>query len=136
MKLSNFVPFEESLKLKNLGFNENCFAHYNPNGVFFWKILCSDEDNDHTLSVKDIMEHSAIGYIEAPFYFQAFNWFRSMPYDFSIFEKFRFNDKFYGGYVKERGKLLGLPFGSNFVNYQDAEFACLKELIKFLENKV
>ena len=69
-----FVTYEQAVALKELGFDERCFGHYNPNGVFFWKILCSDEDNDHTLSVKDIMEHVADGYVEAPLYQQAFRW--------------------------------------------------------------
>jgi len=53
---NEFITYEQAVALKELGFDERCFGHYNPNGVFFWKILCSDEDNDHTLSVKDIME--------------------------------------------------------------------------------
>jgi hypothetical protein len=66
-----FVTYDQAVALKELGLDKPCFVYYNPNGVFMWKILCSDEDNDHTLSIKDIMEHKAEGYIEAPLKQQA-----------------------------------------------------------------
>lgn len=69
-----FVSYEIAKQLKDKGFDKPCFAHYNPNGVFMRKIMCSDEDNDHTLSIKDIMEHKADGYIEAPLYQQVLDW--------------------------------------------------------------
>jgi hypothetical protein len=69
-----FVSYELATLLKEKGFNENCFAHYNPNEVFFWKILCADEETDFTLSIKDIMEHKAESYIEAPMYQEVIDW--------------------------------------------------------------
>lgn len=72
-----FVTYELALLAKEKGFDEPCFVHYNPNGVFMWKILCCDEDDDYTLSIKNIMEHKADGYIEAPIHQQLLLWFRN-----------------------------------------------------------
>ena len=83
---NDFVPREQVMDLKEFGFAESTLAHYNPNGVFLWKILCSDEGNDHTLSSKDFIQHKVERHIEAPYYFQAFRWIReNTRYRFYIF---------------------------------------------------
>jgi len=140
---NEFITYEQAVALKELGFDERCFGHYNPNGVFFWKILCSDEDNDHTLSVKDIMEHVADGYVEAPLYQQAFRWFRekhnlcgevytvnmgAIDYTFQIRDLYSEDIKhdnfeaYTGGYV------------GTFLTYEEAESACLDKLIEICKN--
>ena len=52
----DFVPYEEALALKELGFNEPCFAWYNENGT--------------------LLSFNNIGYTSAPTFQQAFRWFR------------------------------------------------------------
>lgn len=55
-----FVPYKESLELKELGFNEPCFSFYE-NGVFiFW--------------YNSVQENDLIQNCIAPLYQQAFNW--------------------------------------------------------------
>ena len=71
-----FVLFEIASILKSKGFDEICLKHYNPNGVLFWKFLCADEDEDYTLSIKDILEFKSEGYINAPQFYQVMDWFR------------------------------------------------------------
>jgi hypothetical protein len=34
-----FLPYTESLELKELGFNEPCFKVGNPNGVICWRFI-------------------------------------------------------------------------------------------------
>jgi hypothetical protein len=133
-----FVTYEHSLALKELGFDERCFGHYNPNGVFFWKILCSDEDNDHTLSVKDIMEHVADGYVEAPLYQQAFRWFREKHNLFCEIQMDRttepkfcfviFKYEHFGNYEKVEVDEWYL-----YRTYEEAEHVCLDKLIQIVK---
>ncbi len=126
-----FVTYEQALTLKELGFDERCFGHYNPNGVFFWKILCSDEDNDHTLSVKDIMEHVADGYVEAPLYQQAFRWFKE-----------KHNIRVWTEWGSEYLCCAMIQYSSGMkecidccLNDEEAEQACLDKLIEICKNK-
>ena len=127
-----FVNYNSALALKELGFDERCFGHYTPNGVFFWKILCSDEDNDHTLSVKDIMEHVADGYVEAPLYQQAFRWFREKHgLIYSIGHMGHSNTWAY--------EIINISMpGPNYgyaETYEEAEQACLDKLIELIRNE-
>ena len=136
---NEFITYEQAVALKELGFDERCFGHYNPNGVFFWKILCSDEDNDHTLSVKDIMEHVADGYVEAPLYQQAFRWFREkygligqpMPLCISYPGKVTH----YGWSIVSNQNSIDWENEDNgFKIYEEAESACLDKLIEICKN--
>lgn len=133
MKNKEFVKYEQALALKELGFDERCFGHYNPNGVFFWKILCSDEDNDHTLSVKDIMEHVADGYVEAPLYQQAFRWFRDNHGLIGLVEGGYDNGKNIFTYVIWEGFKDNM-IDEYFISYEEAEQACLDKLIQLLKD--
>ena len=127
----DFVTYDQAVALKELGLDKPCFVYYNPNGVFMWKILCSDEDNDHTLSIKDIMEHKAEGYIEAPLKQQVFRWFRE-KYGYWSYNKEatkgtcrfyieKFDEKFFNSVL----------FGS----YEETENACIDKLIELVKNK-
>jgi hypothetical protein len=134
-----FIPYEQASALKELGFKEACYSHYNPNGVLFWKLMCSSEDNDHTLSIDDILYHFAEGYIEAPSYEETFKWFRrEHGYYSAIVPKKSYPDNFVSGlewYVEicgGDGKEIG-PEGT--YSYGEAEFACLQQLIGIMNRK-
>jgi len=64
---NNFLPYQESLELKELGFNEKCAAHYLGDGEEYlelkWEIYRNDSINTSKL-------------IQAPLYQQAFKFFR------------------------------------------------------------
>lgn len=140
---NEFCTYEQSLALKELGFDKPCFSYYNPNGVFMWKIMCSDEDNDHTLSIKDIMEHKAEGYVECPLKQQAFKFFRekyghyseirvgctqidgSIGYEWWIWEP--------NGVEEWSPEAPGEEW--SYDTYEDAENACLDKLIEIVKNK-
>ena len=61
-----FIPYEQALELKELGFDEKCLARYFKDGksIFY----------THSKIYKD--------YVSAPLYQQAFRWFRE-KYDFT-----------------------------------------------------
>jgi hypothetical protein len=59
-----FIPYEESLVLKELGFDEPCYGYYGSHQVYFWTVKTPGHyDNDNNA-------------LPAPLYQQAFRWFR------------------------------------------------------------
>jgi len=130
-----FISYEQALALKELGFDERCFAHYNPNGVFFWKILCSDEDCDHTLSIKDILEHKADNYIEAPMYRQAFRWFEDKHNLFvNITTETNVNEIIGFNATIVSWKFSPINLGG-FMIKETAEITCLDKLLELTKMK-
>ena len=128
--MKDFVAYDEAKALNELRFTCDGFAHYNPNGVFMWKIMCSDEENDHTLSIKDIMLHKAEGYIEAPIYSEVFKWFREEKGLFTYPSKTvdKLGSWYY--FVIEDKKTT-VTEGS--FSYDIAELNCLRTLIEIVK---
>jgi hypothetical protein len=99
-----FIPYEQALALKELGFDESCFAIYDK------KILKS-------LGAMQRKNSTYPDIITAPLYQQAFRWFREkydLKKDYGIFphHTIMFNYIINGG------------------NQEQAELECLKKLIE------
>jgi hypothetical protein len=115
-----FIPYEQALELKELGFDEKCFQIYNHNGFYDgWS---------------NIPKHLMKTFIDAPLYQQAFRWFRE-KYQLYAWIKVEYE---YGGitptyYItgKRQDDIPGGPFNT----YEEAELACLKKLIEIIKNK-
>ena len=72
-----FIPYEQALELKELGFNESCFFIYSRDGNALNR---SDEpQNSQELYERTIQPNT---YVVAPLYQQAFRWFRE-KYEFT-----------------------------------------------------
>lgn len=119
-----FVPYEEALTLKELGFDEPCFDNYNAHG-FLWQMRM-----DKQLKIK--------GACLAPTFSQVFRWFRENYklhsyvdiqnvkldwYDYEILE------------VKNGEYNNDLHIDMNFKSHEEAELACLRKLIEIVKNK-
>lgn len=143
-----FIPYEQALALKELGFDENCFGYYHykkyyQNGLDFANIIfkhqCKLIDKSFILYPNDeikrdtyILEKDKSNYFcKAPLYQQAFRWFRDKyniwnwverytESDFYIFQIPSANLKKVQGYYK---------------TYEKAELECLKKLIEIVKNK-
>lgn len=104
-----FIPYEQALALKELGFDEPCFATYYPN-----KQLDTKNYQNCTNTVG-----SKYDQLTTPLYQQAFRWFRKKyNYHFSA-NKFT-NGKWTTTYTREY-----------YDSYEEAELACLRKLIEF-----
>jgi hypothetical protein len=120
---TEFIPYEQAVELKELGFDEPCLAFYN--GKF---LESTDYDFDNGTS-KDIGLC-----IVTPLYQQAFRWFREKHGLVGII-KFGTNDFTYNVY-NEDGMGLLIKESLNFNgNYEEAELECLKKLIEITKNK-
>lgn len=100
-----FVPYEEALELKELGFDEECMFSYK-------KTLLQVE-------------------LAAPLYQQAFRWFRE-KHQLPSWVYTSNNQEYWYSVLKD-GRMIVRDYNP-FKSYEEAELACLKELIKIVKN--
>ena len=116
------IPYEEALALKELGFDQPCFAYW-----------CADPSLSKPF-LTFIKPFDDEWFIPTPLYSQAFRWFRE-KYDIQYW----LND---GGCLgKAFIKITGFKHdkfyfsSSEPMEYEEAELACLKKLIEIVKNK-
>ena len=120
MKISHeFIPYEQALELKELGFDEPCYYDYNFGG--------------------EITNKWAIGLVPAPLYQQAFRWFREKHDLFSVIDVDQTMEPlFCYSLSKYKGDFQWdniLPtYSELYYTYEEAELACLKKLIEINKN--
>ena len=109
-----FIPYQEALALKELGFDEPCF------GAFIGKeFKFFDFSNDLNGYVND--KNLIIG---APTYSQAFRWFR---------EKYGYYYPIHRITNNTNQVLYSIgPYAEDYFTYEEAEFACFKKLIEIV----
>ena len=124
-----FIPYEQALELKELGFNEPCLAvYFNPTQeLYFNKYVNEFNEDVRTLS---------------PLYQQAFRWFRE-KYDLQCWVEPTGSDRYscrYDGNDKTGYRWVGYLRNIDneilfYLTYEEAELACLKKLIEIVKNK-
>ena len=126
LKLNNmtkeFIPYEQALALKELGFDEPCFGSYDPFG-------------SKQLSCSGIYTYGNC--IAAPLYQQAFRWFRE-KYDLRIWIESNYGVlKFEYVIATTNFNFIDKQFNdlSGYKTYEEAELECLKKLIEIVKNK-
>jgi len=116
-----FVPYQEALELKRLGFNEPCFGCYDEKGVLGLTVMSIKQY--YTNSKEDTWNCSA------PLYQQAFRWFR---------EKYKIRFFIQSG-MSDLGEFFKVIFPNgeqrnmSYTTYEEAELACLKKLIELVK---
>ena len=138
------VPHDIALALKEIGFNEPCYATYTDNsgGDSFGIILHlknrpkSNSDLKH-LNTLPSGEGLFIGINEkgcaAPLYQQAFTWFRE---EHDLFSEISFRDGSFCAYIGELTSVDFIPDYSYSLETQDfneAQKDCLRKLIEILK---
>ena len=120
-----FIPYEQALALKELGFDEPCFGLYH-NDKTFYPTQCKSHEQFH-------------GQIcSAPLYQQAFRWFREKHNLHAIIE--HDSDNYY--YVLQGVKDIDFAtvesnedYEMVYLKYEEAELECLKKLIEIVKSK-
>src|SRR5690349_7894293 len=76
-----FIPYEQALALKELGFNEICFGCYTENHELIIRIgnYRSFNNNESSNIIKNFNSYKN-DTISVPIYQQAFKWFREIHY--------------------------------------------------------
>lgn len=113
-----FIPYEEALALKELGFDRNCFAWYN--------------SERSALSIGESWR-SGLNSIITPTYSQAFRWFREKYNLSSQVESYYLKEWFYFFKIEGTNRNYAGNDGYNF--YEEAELACLRKLIEIVKNE-
>jgi len=123
-----FIPYEQALALKELGFNESCWCYF-MGDVFNSSMFPKDYEYLSTLNQKYIT------YTLAPLYQQAFRWFReNYNIEVSIICHRYTSKKFYQGTIDNIDDNHSYGFGKS-LTYEEAELECLKKLIEIVKNK-
>ena len=121
-----FIPYEQALELKKLGFDENCIAFYEPDNKQVQVVGVEQRyNNPELLRIKDFC---------APLYQQAFRWFRDKHGLTSWVQEYT-KDTFI--YEIRPHVLSHYKEGEIYVytTYEETEFACLKKLIEIVKKK-
>jgi hypothetical protein len=136
-----FVPYEEALALKELGFDEPCFAWYNEHGCLLSDLTIGYEVADFLYSQEDMINEQCT----APTFSQAFRWFRYNYWytalilcdSFEIVMQLSTSKtldsktgEYRNNYITQTwNKEVGLK------SYDESELACLKRLIEMAKEK-
>ena len=124
-----FIPYEQALELKELGYDKPCLASWN-----FYTRELNYNGQPSTFSSEDV--------IQLPLYQQAFRWFREM-YDLQCWNEPSGSDRYicrYDGNDENGYRWVGYLRNIHneilyFSNYEEAELECLKKLIEIVKNK-
>ena len=123
----NFVPFVESLELRQLGFDEPCFGRYDAKGDHKGKIWYEHPNRGQdTIPVGDVL---------APTFSQAFCFFREhqdWAIDSWIQPYLSEQPKQYEAFYWTRGEKVSVGL---FSSHGEAELACIRKLIEIVKNK-
>ena len=118
-----FIPYEQALELKELGFDEPCFGAWVNNELFI-----TENENPKIQSL-------SINQCTTPLYQQAFRWFRE-KYDLDSFVKHLYKSKIKVGYYFGMDEYKGIDFqmylDDYYKTYEEAQLECLKKLIKII----
>lgn len=140
-----FIPYEQALALKKLGFDEPCFGAFNKNKAL--QRATSDWWNKNTLIRINSATYADLETL-APLYQQALRWFRE-KYGLQSY----INPELSFSYNNPKYTVIFIKTAKNFVTYKDdtiwikesierkrfdtyeeAELECLKKLIKIIKD--
>jgi hypothetical protein len=124
---NEFIPYEQALELKELGFDEPCFKGYTEE----YKTLISFSSTNTNTSVKNALPTKPF---TAPLYQQAFRWFRE-KHNLHGIVSYCGKNQWDIELLDYKGNQLVEIENNTFWTYEEAELACLIKLIEIIKNK-
>ena len=118
-----FVPYEQALELKELGFDESTYTwRQHGNGI-----------SGDVEGKRDYYNRKGDVYVALPLYQQAFRWFREKY----CLNSFIVDSKSYDWYFNINDMQTDDVISEvlYFKKYEEAELECLKKLIEIVKNK-
>jgi hypothetical protein len=124
-----FIPYEQALVLKELGFDEYCFARYyqqDGNDAF---IQIGEREIEEAESAGDDVTFEC----DAPLYQQAFRWFREK---YNLISVVGYHNLWKYSFLIETIEEHKTIIVVDKINtYEEAELECLKKLIEIVKEK-
>jgi len=136
-----FVPYQEALELKQLGFDEPCFGKWLSSLQSNWK----DYELILEMGMNEEFEDNRNVYLlqgacSAPLYSQAFRWFREVHNLNSwVTKEHKYKQPFcwyiQDNYSKYDSDFMtdGIHYNTYFKTYEEAELECLQKLIELVK---
>jgi len=133
-KDKDFVPYQPSVDMKELGFDEPCVYYV-------------DKDNESYIynfetHPDEFIEWCGVNVIPTPTFSQAFRWFRE-KYKLQTYIDFYHSESYFFKIKSQDGRHIGnigdiILQGSPLFTrtYEEAELACLKKLIELIKDKL
>ena len=119
-----FVPYEQSLQLVQIGFKEPCYGYYDSNRTVRshsdYPLMMCDYNSEEGETENEIP-------ISAPLYQQVFRWFRKKHDLCSHIQMY--NGEFH--FVINEAEHF---FKYDTTTYESAELACINKLIEIVKN--
>ena len=122
-----FVPYQPSLDMKELGFDEPCLAFFWNTGKFY---TCADYVHTISYHLQNQLGHYNYDSISAPTWQQAFRWFREKH---KLHQIVLADEK--GKYDIIVGKRISGSCLGQYETYEEAELECLKKLIEIRQSQ-
>jgi hypothetical protein len=125
---NEFIPYEQALELKELGFDEPCIAFYEPGNKQVQVVGVEQRyNNPELLRMEDFC---------APLYQIAFRWFREKSFICHVTNDLSDScyDEIYV-YVMTKGYGDLIDRSEEYRTYEEAELACIKKLIEIVKTK-
>ena len=123
-----FIPYEQALALKELGFDEPClFAFDNCSTPMRCSNLRTNEQKFNGVN------YNSSTYTSQPTFSQAFRWFREKYKLHSTITSI--SQESWQWHITKPGESLGKLYEEDFYNYEEAELACLKKLIEIVKKQ-
>jgi hypothetical protein len=119
-----FIPYQQALELKELGFDEPCFGWFTNSYLRIGSVV----ENKHVQGEDETL---------APLYQQAIRWFRE-NHDLRIWIESNYGVlKFEYVIATTNPNFIDKQFNdfSGYNTYEEAELACLIKLIEIVKNK-
>lgn len=142
---TEYPSYTIAKQLKEIGFDEPCFAYYDPETLdvcfSIGELTFGAFINDYLGPTNSQILEDLSGYfgisdeaddpVSAPTYYEVFKWFREKH---GLYSCIAWVTKGYDFYIKkEHGKILNVTHIST--NYRDAEIECIQYLINEVKKK-
>jgi hypothetical protein len=122
---SEFITYEQALKLKELGFDKECFGWYNGNKPQY--VIIQNSTNKE-------WEIEGSKHCAAPLKQQAFKWFRENDKLFGVVNYYT-TDQYFIEILDSNGNMACNTKGMEFITYEEAELKCIDKLIELINFK-
>lgn len=122
---NQFVPYEISTQLKEMGFDEHCIGYYTHNEKLCRTASTNNNVEFETCTHKNIYDTYSL----APTFSQAFKWFRTnYPKQKFVIVLANYKSEYSFDIVNEYGDVYNHI--KTFKQYEEAELSCIMKLIE------